>query len=78
VYSTQAASQDLEGQAGRPVVARKGNYRLRYQVERSVAWLGNYRRLLIRGEHLFGVYRSFFAFAVMALCVKRLVRVLAV
>jgi hypothetical protein len=27
--------------------------------------------------YLFSVYRSFFAFAVMALCVKRLVRVLA-
>jgi hypothetical protein len=47
-------------------------------VERSLAWLGNFRRLLIRWEHLFGVYRSFFAFAVMALCVKRLARVLAV
>jgi hypothetical protein len=36
--------------------------------------LGNYRRLLIRWEHLFGVYRSFFAVAVMLLCVKRLAR----
>jgi hypothetical protein len=40
-------------------------------VERSYAWLGNFRRLLIRWEHLFGVYRSLFAFAVMALCIKR-------
>jgi len=63
---------------GRPVVARKDEYRLRFKVERSFAWLGAFRRLLIRWEHLFGVYRSFFAFAVMALCVKRLARVLAV
>jgi hypothetical protein len=34
--------------------------------------------LLIRWEHHGGVYRSFFAFAVTALCLKRLVRVLAV
>jgi transposase len=34
---------------GRPVVARKDDYRLRYTVERSLAWLGNFRRLLIRG-----------------------------
>jgi hypothetical protein len=48
VYSTQAASQELE---------------------RSFAWLGNFRRLLIRWERLFSVSRSEFAFAVMLLCV---------
>jgi len=63
---------------GRPVVACTDDYRLRYTGERSCAWLGTFRRLLIRWAHLFGVYRSFFAFAVMALCVKRLARVLAV
>jgi hypothetical protein len=57
---------------GRPVVARKEEYRLRYKVERSLAWLGSYRRLLIRWEHLFEVYRSFFAFAIMLLCVRRM------
>jgi hypothetical protein len=41
-------------------------------VERSFAWLGNYRRLLARWERLFGVYWGFFAVAVL-LCVKRLV-----
>jgi hypothetical protein len=34
--------------------------------------LGNFRRLLIRWEHRFGVYHSFFAVAVMLLCVRRL------
>jgi len=52
-------------------VARKDDYRLRYKVERSFAWLGNFRRLLIRWEHCFSVYRSGFAFAVMLLCVRR-------
>jgi hypothetical protein len=33
--------------------------------------LGNYRRLLIRWEHLFGVYHSFFAFGIMVLCLRR-------
>jgi hypothetical protein len=56
---------------GRPVVARKDDYRLRYTVERSFAWLGNFRRLLIRWERLFSVYRSGFAFAAMLLCVRR-------
>ena len=59
---------------GRPVLARKEDYRCRYRVERSFAWLGNFRRLLIRWEHLFEVYQSFFALAVMLLCVRRLTR----
>jgi transposase len=59
---------------GRPVVARTADYRLRYKVERSFAWLGNYRRLLIRWEHLFGVYRSLFVVALLHLCLRRLVR----
>jgi transposase len=41
---------------GRPVVARKADYRLRYTVERSFAWLGNFRRLLIRWEHHHYIY----------------------
>jgi transposase len=57
---------------GRPVVARTEEYRCRYKVERSFAWLGTFRRLLIRWEHCFGVYRSFFAVAVTAFCVRRL------
>src|SRR5262249_17433416 len=58
---------------GRPIVARKDEYRLRFTVERSFAWLGNYRRLLIRWEHRFDVYQSFFAVALMLLCLRRLV-----
>lgn len=56
---------------GRPVMARKVDYRQRYTVERSFAWLGNFRRLLIRWESFFALYRSFFAVAVMLLCVRR-------
>jgi transposase len=57
---------------GRPVVAHKADYRLRYTVERSFAWLGNFRQLLIRWESLFAVYRSFFVVAVVLVCVRRL------
>jgi transposase len=59
---------------GRPVVARKEDYRHRYTVERSFAWLGNFRRLLIRWERLFAVYRAWFAVALLRLCVRRFVR----
>jgi hypothetical protein len=56
---------------GRPIVARKDDYRLRYKVERSFAWLGNFRRLLMRWEHLFTVYPSWFTLAGMVLSVRR-------
>jgi transposase len=59
---------------GRPVLARKEEYRLRYTVERSFAWLRNYRRLLIRWEHLAGVYEAFFVFAIAFVCFRRLVQ----
>jgi transposase len=57
---------------GRPTVARREEYRLRYKVERSFAWLGNFRRLLIRWEHLSSVYQSFFTVAVLLVCVRRI------
>jgi transposase len=60
---------------GRPVVARKDDYRLRYKVERTFSWLGNFRRLLIRWEHLFSVYRSWFTVAVLLLCLRRVASV---
>jgi transposase len=56
---------------GRPVLARREEYRQRYTVERSFAWLGNFRRLLIRWENVFCVYRSGFAFVIMWICVRR-------
>ncbi len=50
---------------GRPVLARREEYRQRYTVEGRLAWLVNFRRLLIRWEHTFHVYTSFFAVAVL-------------
>jgi hypothetical protein len=47
----------------RPVVARKDDYRQRYTVERTCAWLGAFRRLRIRWERLAHLYRSFFTIA---------------
>ena len=56
---------------GRPVVARKEEYRQRFKVERSFAWLGNFRRLLIRWEHRSSVYQGFFTVAVLLICLRR-------
>ena len=57
---------------GRHVVARTDDNRLRFRVERSFAWLGNFRRLLTRWEHHAGLYRGFFTVALALICVKRL------
>jgi transposase len=57
---------------GRPIVARTEDYRQRYTVERSFAWLGNFRRLLIRWEHCASIYRAFFLVALGRICIKRL------
>jgi transposase len=57
---------------GRPVVARTEDYRQRFTVERSFAWLGNFRRLLIRWERYVGIYRAFYTVAVLLVCLRRL------
>jgi transposase len=56
---------------GRPVVARREDYRQRFRVERSFAWLGDFRRLLIRWEHHSIVYRGFYTVAVLLICLRR-------
>jgi transposase len=38
-------------------------YKQRWKVERTFAWFGNYRRLLVRWERNFVVYRGFFYLA---------------
>ena len=38
-------------------------YRQRWIVERTNSWLGQFRRLLVRHEHLLSTYRAFFYIA---------------
>lgn len=56
------------------MLARREEYRQRSTVERSFAWLGTFRRLLIRWEHQFSLYASFFTVAVLLVCVRRVAR----
>ena len=59
---------------GRPVTADRETYKQRFKVERSFSWIGNYRRLLIRWEHHFSVYRGFCFFALALICLDRLLK----
>ena len=45
-------------------------YRKRWKIERLFAWLGNWRRLLIRHERLLTLYSGFFKIACIMILVK--------
>ena len=47
-------------------------YRKRYKVERTFAWLGNYRRLLIRYDHDIKMYEAFFHLACLVITLRHL------
>ena len=47
-------------------------YRRRWKIERTFAWLGNFRRLLVRWEHHLKIYLAFFHLACLFITLKRL------
>ncbi len=51
---------------------KRRRYRRRYRVERTLAWLGNSRRLVVRWERDLVVYRAFFHIACMIVALRRL------
>jgi len=46
-------------------------YRKRWKMERVFAWLGNYRRLVVRWECRLETYRAFFHFACILITLSR-------
>ena len=57
---------------GRPIHYYAELYKQRFIIERTFAWLGNYRRLLLRWHNAFSLYRGFFLLALVQLCLNRL------
>jgi transposase len=49
-------------------------YRQRWRVERTFAWVGNFRRLALRYERLVSVYRAFFILACIIICLRKLLK----
>lgn len=47
-------------------------YRRRWKVERTFAWLGNFRRLVVRYDHQIKVYRAFFHLACLLITLRQL------
>ena len=56
---------------GRPVKTGPG-YAERWKIERTFAWLGNFRRLLVRQEHILSTFRAFFLVAFILLALRHL------
>jgi transposase len=46
-------------------------YRKRWKVERTIAWLGNFRRLIVRPERHIRIYRAFFHLACIMIVLNR-------
>jgi transposase len=55
-------------QDGRPL----RRYRRRWKVERTFAWLGNFRRLVVRYERRLDVYQAFFHLACLMITLRQL------
>jgi transposase len=55
-------------QDGRPL----RRYRRRWTVERTFAWLGNFRRLVVRYEHKLALYQGFFHVACLLITLRQL------
>jgi transposase len=47
-------------------------YRRRWKIERTFAWLGNFRRLVVRWERHIMMYRAFFHVACLLITVRQL------
>jgi transposase len=46
-------------------------YKRRWTVERTFAWLGNFRRLVVRYERYLGMYRAFFHVACLVITLRQ-------
>ena len=86
-YDSQAFCTHLRHRGIRPCIPeRKGkkprpdrkpdtsSYRLRWIVERTLAWLGNFRRLVVRNERHLWVYQGFFNLACISILLNKLLQ----
>ncbi len=61
-----------KGQIEEPIYNEriKPFYRTRWLVERTIAWIGNYRRVTTRYEHYAHIYNAFFQLTCIMICLK--------
>lgn len=79
-YDFDKYRRRLRARGIRPMIARRGVVhgsglgRWRWMVERTLAWLHQYRRLRIRWERRADIHESFLKLAVCLICWRRLPR----
>lgn len=87
-YDSNALRQSLSAQGIEPIVPARANnkkathqdgrvlrrYRRRWIVERTFAWLGYHRRLVVRYERLLTTYAGFFHIACTLLTLRRVLK----
>jgi transposase len=49
-------------------------YRHRWIIERTIAWLGNFRRLVVRYDRSLKIYQAFFHIACFMIVLRRVVK----
>jgi transposase len=66
--------QNWKPRQGRPVKEYKEEYRQRWPVERTFAWLGHQRRLLVRHEHKAENFHALYTLACIRIVLANLLR----
>jgi hypothetical protein len=69
-HTTLRKTSTQKGEAGRPLRVGPG-CRERWKVERTFAWLGNFRRLLVRQERHLSTFRAFFLVAFVLISLRQ-------
>jgi transposase len=87
-YDSDALRKDLRRQGIEPIIPhRKGRrkpslqdgralrrYQRRWKIERTFAWLGNFRRLVVRYDRSLTIYRGFFHIACFMIVLRRVLK----
>jgi len=77
-YDHDSYRRQLRRRGIRPVIARRrtahgsGLGRQRWPVERSLSWLHQFRRLLVRFERRADIHEAFLAIACSLICLRKL------
>ena len=89
-YDSDPLRKGLREQGIRPVIPHRSNrrrpplqdgrelrrYRRRWTIERTIRWIGNFRRLTVRRDRLMETYGGFFHMAYALITLRKLLRVM--
>jgi transposase len=73
-YTIPAIRRRGRRRPGRPFQADPVRYGTRWIIERTTAWLQNFRRVLVRHERLLSVYRAFVLVACIIVALRTLMK----